>query len=439
MVNILVSLSRFSLLFLIAIYVYDCFLSLRSNIGKTEANILHAGQRVIIYAIILNGNLVLTMVNDDYKILIFMAAEFAFMIFTAELYNVLYPNSSVVLLNNMFLLFGVGLLMLERISFDKAIRQFVFAAIAVLVSFLIPLIISMFYKMERFSACFAFVGIVALLAVLIFANTTYGAKLSLTFGDFAIQPSEFVKITYVLFAAGYLYNDSSFKRVVKTSIFAAIHVLILVGSKDLGGALLFLFTYLVILYVASKRPIYMLLGLCFGAVAAVVSYYLFSHVQDRVIAWLDPLSVIDDQGYQIAQSLFAIGAGGWIGTGIGQGSPGKIPVVTNDFIFAAICEELGGIFGICVIFVFVCTMLMIFNISMKIQDNFFKLVALGLGTMFSTQSILSLGGVIKFIPSTGVTLPLMSYGGSSLFATIIMFALIQGLYVRHNMEVEENE
>ena len=156
----------------------------------------------------------------------------------------------------------------------------------------------------------------------------------------------------------------------------------------------------------------------------------------RVVAWKNPLGVIDKEGYQICQSLFAIGTGGWFGMGLYQGMPDKIPVVKTDFVFSAIAEEFGVVFAICIIFICISCFLMFFNISMQVKDIFYKLIALGIGTLYGTQVFLALGGVTKFIPSTGVTLPLVSYGGSSLLSTIILFAIIQGLYV---MQVDEGE
>ena len=236
-----------------------------------------------------------------------------------------------------------------------------------------------------------------------------------------------------------LYKSVEFEHIVKVTMIAALHVLILVASRDLGGALIYLITYLVMLYVATRKPIYMILGLSSGALASVVAYHLFAHVRDRVIAWKDPLSVIDDQGYQISQSLFAIGSGGWFGVGLGQGMPDRIPVVKTDFVFSAIAEEFGVLFAICIIFICISCFLMFFNISMQVRDIFYKLIALGIGTLYGTQVFLALGGVTKFIPSTGVTLPLVSYGGSSLLSTIILFAIIQGLYVMRVDEGDINE
>ena len=151
------------------------------------------------------------------------------------------------------------------------------------------------------------------------------------------------------------------------------------------------------------------------------------------------MAVYQNEGYQIVQSLFAIGTGGWFGMGLCQGSPEKIPVVKNDFIFSAICEELGCIFAICLILVCMNFFLMIVNIALKIKKPFYKLIALGLGTEYAFQVFLTIGGATKFIPMTGVTLPLVSYGGSSVASTVLMLAIIQGLYILREDEDEEIE
>ncbi len=191
------------------------------------------------------------------------------------------------------------------------------------------------------------------------------------------------------------------------------------------------------LYVATRKLYYFAGGLVCGAIASVAAYFLFSHVRVRVVAWQDPLAVFENAGNQVSNSLFAIGTGGWFGMGLNQGMPYKIPEVKQDFIFSAVAEELGGIFAICLILVCVSCFLMFLNIAMQMKDFFYKLVALGLGTIYGFQVLLSIGGDIKFIPSTGVTLPLVSYGGSSLLSTLIIFAIIQGLYVlRERTEVE---
>lgn len=181
------------------------------------------------------------------------------------------------------------------------------------------------------------------------------------------------------------------------------------------------------IYVATKKSVYCLMGIGGGCVAGVLAYNLFSHVRIRVMAWTDPWSCIDNEGYQIAQSLFAIGTGGWTGMGLGQGMPGNIPFVEKDSIFSAISEEMGGIFAICVILICMCIFLAFFNLAMKVKNKFYCYIAMGLGTMYATQVLLTVGGVTKFIPLTGVTLPLVSYGGSSMLSTLMMLGIIQGI------------
>ena len=287
---------------------------------------------------------------------------------------------------------------------------------------------------RKFTWLYAGVGIIALATVAVAGTTSYGAKLSLSFAGISIQPSEFIKIIFVFFIASMLYQTQTTAQLFKTSCVSAVFVLILVASKDLGGALLFFFTYLVMIYVASGKWYYFAGGLGLMGLASVVGYKLFSHVQVRVSAWMDPVSVIDGSGYQVSQSLFAIGTGGWFGLGLGQGLPKKIPVVEKDFIFSAISEEMGAIVAICLIIICMSCFLLIFNISMQLKDAFYRLVALGLGTTYSLQVFLMIGGVTKFIPSTGVTLPLVSYGGSSLLATMILFGIIQAFYILREEE-----
>ena len=273
-----------------------------------------------------------------------------------------------------------------------------------------------------------------LLLVFVIGVEKYGAKNWISFGGVAIQPSEFVKIIYVFFIASLLSKTTQFKNVIAITAVAAVHVVILVVERDLGAALIYFVTYLMVLYVATMKVGYLLAGVGAGAAASVVAYHLFSHVQVRVMAWSDPWSHINNQGYQICQSLFAIGTGGLFGMGLGQGLPSSVPVVESDFIFSAISEELGGIFSVCLILVYISCFIMFVNIAMKMKKRFYKLTAFGLSVVFIFQVFLCIGGATKFIPSTGVTLPLISYGGSSIMTTIIIFSIIQGMYVLNGRE-----
>ena len=371
----------------------------------------------------------------DFRVILFYIEMMIFFAAIQILYRIIYPNASLLLLNNMCMLLSVGFIMLCRLSLPSATKQLLIVAAGSAVSLVIPVMIRKMKFLKDLTWAYAGIGIVLLAAVLVLASTSYGAKLSLM----GIQPSEVIKITFVFFMASLLCTKVDFHKVVLATIVAVIHVGILVLSRDLGSAVIFFVTYLVLIYVATRNPSYLFLGLGGGCVGSVIAYHLFGHVRQRVSAWKDPMAVYQNEGYQIVQSLFAIGTGGWFGMGLCQGSPEKIPVVKNDFIFSAICEELGGIFAICLILVCTSFFLMIVTIALKIRNPFYKLIALGLGTEYAFQVFLTIGGATKFIPMTGVTLPLVSYGGSSVMCTILMLAIIQGLYILREDEDEQIE
>ena len=190
------------------------------------------------------------------------------------------------------------------------------------------------------------------------------------------------------------------------------------------------------LFVASGSYLYLLLGLGGGAGASVLAYHMFSHVRIRILAWTNPWNYIDNQGYQITQSLFAIGSGSWFGMGLYQGTPDDIPYVEEDFIFSSICEEFGTIFGICLLLVILSCFLMMIKIALKNKNMFYRLTAFGFSIIYIFQIFLTVGGGIRFVPITGVTLPLISYGGSSMLTTMLMFFLVQGIYM---VAVKEGE
>lgn len=417
------------MIFMFAFYTYESFAAFRSKIGPDKREHILNRQCVAIFLIHLDAFLVIYLVTEDPGMIVFYAAQTVLLAVIQTCYQLFYSSCSRLLTNHLCMLLAIGFIMLARLSFESALKQFYIAAVSVVLSLIVPVLIRRVGFVRKLYWLFAAVGVVALLVVAVAGSASYGAKISLTIAGISIQPSEFVKILFVFFVAGMYYRDTSFRQVCITSAVAAAHVLILVLSRDLGAALIFFVTYVVMLYVATGKLWYFIGGTAAGAGASVVAYHLFSHIRVRVMAWQNPLAYIDKEGYQISQSLFAIGTGGWFGMGLYQGMPDKIPVVKQDFIFSAIAEELGGIFALCLIMVCFSCFLMFLNIAMQMKDQFYKLVALGLGTIYAFQVFLTIGGVTKFIPSTGVTLPLVSYGGSSLLCSMIIFAIIQGLYI----------
>lgn len=439
MVTIITEVSKYLMMILFACYAYECFSVLQASAAPERQKRILRRQQCFLFLIHLDAYLVIFAVKQELRVLAFFLMQELLICAIQLIYRFLYKKASRLVTNNLCMLLVISFIILMRLNEQKAIRQFTFTVIGTLVMLLVPFFIRHIHFLHKLPYFYAIAGIALLALVAVAGRTDYGAKLSFTFGPVSLQPSEFIKILFVFFVAAMFYHSTDLRQVVITTALAAAHVLVLVISRDLGSASIFFITYLVMLYVATRNPGYLGLGAAAGSLAAFVAYKLFSHVKVRVVAWKDPLSVIDDQGYQVCQSLFAIGTGGWFGLGLYGGMPNKVPVADEDFVFAAISEELGGIFAICVILVCASCYLMFLNIAMQIHNQFYKLIALGLGTVYGFQVFLTIGGVIKFIPSTGVTLPLVSYGGSSLLSTLIIFAVIQGLYIIREDEVSDEK
>ena len=433
MINVIVELSKYVILTLMVIYTFHCFYLVKQQ-SEEERNESLRQQLMLIFFMDFTAFLVIYLKTGKFQVVLFYVEMMAFFAGIQILYRIFYKKASILLLNNMCMLLSVGFIMLCRLDVSTATRQLVIVAGVNVVALIVPVLIRKMKFLKDLTWVYAGIGIVLLAAVFVLAKTSYGAKLSLM----GIQPSEAIKITFVFFMAALLRHGADFSKVVQATVVAGLHVGILVLSRDLGSAVIFFAAYLVMIYVASRNVGYLALGLAGGSAGAVVAYHLFGHVRQRVTAWKDPMAVYQNEGYQIVQSLFAIGTGGWFGLGLNQGMPNKIPVVSKDFVFAAISEEMGGVFALCLIMVCVSCFFMIMNVAMLLKDNFYRLTAVGLGTLYALQVFLTIGGVIKFIPSTGVTLPLVSYGGSSLLSTMIVFGMIQGLYIANATKETEN-
>ncbi|MGC4019744.1 MAG: FtsW/RodA/SpoVE family cell cycle protein [Muricomes sp.] len=435
MVNILVELSKYIIIILMSVYTFSCF-SVFAQAYEEDKKWILLRQNILMFLMQFTAYFVMYLQIKEKKLLFFYGAQLLLLIAVLVFYRILYPKVSRLVLNNMCMLLSIGFIMITRLTYSKAVKQFIFATIGIVVGLFVPVIIRKLRALKDWTYIYAGTGILALTAVAVLGRFSDGAKLGFTIAGFGIQPSEFVKILFVFYVAASLNKSTEFKNVVITTAVAGLHVLILVLSTDLGAALIMFVVYLIMLYVATRQPLYALAGIIAGSGAAVVGYRLFYHIQVRVSAWKDPFASYSEGGYQLAQSLFAIGTGSWFGMGLFQGLPDSIPVAAEDFIFSAISEELGLIFALCLILVCVSCYVMFLNIAMEIHNQFYKLIALGLGTCYIFQVFLTIGGVTKFIPSTGVTLPLVSYGGSSMLSSMIMFGIIQGLYILREDEEE---
>ncbi len=439
---LIAELSRYVIIILFAVYTFYCFRAFARKTQEGKDRVFRIQRTLNIMILMLCGG-VLIIETKELKYVILLLLELAFCIVFAIIYQIFYKGLSKLVLNNMMMCMSIGFIMLGRLQYEYAIKQLVMATAAMGICLFVPLFIERFTIWEKLGWQYALVGILLLLLVFVIGEEHYGAVNWISIGGIQLQPSEFVKIIYVFFMAAMLSKTTgagaaerkeTFKSIVVITAFAAVHVVILVVEKDLGAALIYFITYLVVLYIATMQPLYLAAGLGAGAAASMAAYHLFSHVRTRVVAWQDPWGHITNEGHQVCQSLFAIGTGGFFGMGLGQGMPSTIPVAESDFIFAAISEELGVIFSVCLILVYISSYIMFVNIAMKMKKRFYKLTAFGLSVVFIFQVFLCIGGVTKFIPSTGVTLPLVSYGGSSIITTIVIFSIIQGMYVMNGRE-----
>ena len=433
-----VELSKYAIAVLMMLYTLGAFLALGKKRNNKNTGVF-VRQNVYVFVIQFLAYLSLCMQTGQIEYLFFYAFLQIALFSTVVLYQMIYPKSNRLLVNNMCLLLSVGFIMLTRLDYDKAVKQFFIVVIALVAALLIPFFVHKLKFIKHLKWLYGAIGIAALGAVLILGQITQGAKITYTIAGVTLQPSEFVKIIFVFFIASLLYKAATLKEVLISAIFAAVHVLILVLSKDLGSSIIFFMGYLFMVLIASRNYFYLVAGFLCGGGAAVVGYRLFSHVRVRVQAFLDPFSVIDNEGYQMTQSLFAIGNGQWFGTGLYKGTPSDIPFVESDFMFSAVAEELGGIFALCLILICLNCFLCFLKIAMELEDVYYRLVAGGLAVMYIFQILLTVGGGIKFIPLTGVTLPLVSYGGSSVLTTLVMFAIMQGLHMIYYTEEKERE
>mgnify|MGYP002509703496 CR=1 FL=1 len=421
-------LSKYFITLFIALYTLECFLVFRFQ-DEERRNGGYIRQNLLMFLVHFSCFLVICFETGKLEYLLFYILQQILLFATIVLFRMIYPKGNKLIVNNMCMLLSIGFVILSRLSYEKAIKQFFIVTVSIITGMLIPFFIHQMKFLKSLTWIYAAAGVAALGIVLILGSTTYGSKISYSVAGVTFQPSEFVKIIFVFFLASALCESHDLLRVSVTAVLAGIHVLILVASRDLGSALIFFIVYVMMVFIATGSWVYLLLGIGGGSGAAVLAYQFFSHVQVRVQAWRDPFSCIDDAGYQITQSLFAISSGGWFGLGLFRGTPDSIPFVEADFVFSAVAEELGIIFSMCMILICISCFIMFMDISVRLKDKFYQLTAFGLGVTYIFQVFLTIGGGTKFIPMTGVTLPLISYGGSSVLTTLVMFFVIEGLFI----------
>ena len=334
---------------------------------------------------------------------------------------------------------GVGVVVLYTVSPERGARQTLFYTIGLAMMLVMSELVFHVRRFRGLTLLGMVLGIGALILPLAFGQWNNGAKNWVEvplLGSF--QPSEIVKLSVVLALAYFFSAHRTIWQMMPALVFAAACLLLLMMQRDLGTALIYYLTTLVLFYVACGNVPLTILGLGGGAGAAVLGYQMFAHVKVRVAMWRNPWSDPTDKGYQIIQALLAIGSGGLFGVGLGQGTPEKIPAYYNDFIFAVVCEQLGQVFGVLLLAVYVLLILRGVTVVARARRSFEMLLGCGVLAMLGIQTFMIVAGVIKMIPLTGVTMPFLSYGGSSLLSCMAMIGILHGASARAQENLEED-
>ncbi|MBF7095728.1 FtsW/RodA/SpoVE family cell cycle protein [Alkalibacter sp. M17DMB] len=351
------------------------------------------------------------------------------------------------------MLCSIGILMIYRLDPDYGIRQIKWFGLGTAVFFLTFIFLgkTKFWSSKPMIYAYPLISIFLFSVTLIFGQRIGGAKNWIEIFGINVQPWEIIKLLYVFYAGLFFSNRELIylptvnlkgKAIKINSIFlfsliSYVHLGFLVLQREWGGAVLLFLIFFSFLYAFDNHRSFLFVNGVFALVGGFVGYLLLDHIQVRIWTWIDPWSDMAGKGYQITQSLFAIGAGGFFGTGIGLGNPEIIPEVHTDFIFSAICEEMGIFGGVAVVLLYFLLVYRGIKISLRIDNIFYKAASFGITAIFGFQTFIIIGGVIKLVPLTGITLPFISYGGSSLISTFLALGALQAVSMKNSFSASK--
>lgn len=343
-----------------------------------------------------------------------------------------YPDGDKFILIFASVLAVVGVAMLYRINPNIAIKQLIWIALGIIGYILIVVILPDLKSFAKYKNVYMIITLVLMPLALIFGTEQFGAKNWILIGPISFQPSEFAKIALVLYLAAALATYESkkgFKEEVKQlfqpALVAGFSMGCMVLQRDLGSALIFFGISITLLYVATSKKKYVFTALGLAAIGSVAGYTMFGHVRERVMIWRDPWKYALGSSYQIVEGMYSIAAGGLFGVGLGQGHFQNLPVKESDMIYAIICEEFGIIFAIGLMIIYFLLFYRGIRAAFVTKDSYSQLIAVGFSTMIACQTLVIIGGIFSVIPLTGITLPIISYGGSSVLTIFFALGILQ--------------
>lgn len=343
-----------------------------------------------------------------------------------------YPDGDKFILIFASVLAVVGVAMLYRINPNTAIKQLIWIALGIIGYILIVVILPDLKSFAKYKNVYMTITLVLMPLALIFGTEQFGAKNWILIGPISFQPSEFAKIALVLYLAAALAtyeSKKSFKEEVKQlfqpALVAGFSMGCMVLQRDLGSALIFFGISITLLYVATSKKKYVFTALGLAAIGSVAGYTMFGHVRERVMIWRDPWKYALGSSYQIVEGMYSIAAGGLFGVGLGQGHFQNLPVKESDMIYAIICEEFGIIFAIGLMIIYFLLFYRGIRAAFVTKDSYSQLIAVGFSTMIACQTLVIIGGIFSVIPLTGITLPIISYGGSSVLTIFFALGILQ--------------
>ena len=343
-----------------------------------------------------------------------------------------YPDGDKFILIFASVLAVVGVAMLYRINPNTAIKQLIWIALGIIGYILIVVILPDLKSFAKYKNVYMIITLVLMPLALIFGTEQFGAKNWILIWPISFQPSEFAKIALVLYLAAALAtyeSKKSFKEEVKQlfqpALVAGFSMGCMVLQRDLGSALIFFGISITLLYVATSKKKYVFTALGLAAIGSVAGYTMFGHVRERVMIWRDPWKYALGSSYQIVEGMYSIAAGGLFGVGLGQGHFQNLPVKESDMIYAIICEEFGIIFAIGLMIIYFLLFYRGIRAAFVTKDSYSQLIAVGFSTMIACQTLVIIGGIFSVIPLTGITLPIISYGGSSVLTIFFALGILQ--------------